>query len=143
MEFNNLREQIVENKNSSTVNLVTSPADLHRLFEHALNSGDLDALVALYAFDAVLMAGSGMAEGINAIRQVLADYVAMEPHIEVTTRRVVEAGDTALLVADWRFRGTARDGGVVSTSGTSIEVARRQPDGSWRYHIDLPYGLGE
>jgi hypothetical protein len=26
--------------------------------------------------------------------------------------------------------------------GTSIEVARRQPDGSWRYLIDLPYGLG-
>jgi hypothetical protein len=84
------------------------------------------------------MAGSGLAEGINAIRQALADYVAMEPNIEVTTRRVVEAGHTALLVADWRFRGTARDGGVVSTSGTSIEVARRQPDGSWRYHIDLP-----
>jgi ketosteroid isomerase-like protein len=89
------------------------------------------------------MAGSGPAEGISAIRQALANYVAMRPNIELKTRRVVEAGDTALLVADWRFRGTARDGGTVSRFGTSIEVARRQPDGSWRYHIDLPYGVGE
>ncbi len=49
--------------------------------------------------------------------------------------------DTALLVADWRFHGTAADGSDVATSGTSIEVARRQPDGNWRYLIDLPYGL--
>ena len=95
-----MSNQIVENEKSSSVKLGKSPDDLHRLFEQALNSGDLDALVALYAFDGVLMAGSGLAEGINAIRQVLADYVAMEPNIELTTRRIVEAGDTALLVAD-------------------------------------------
>jgi len=53
----------------------------------------------------------------------------------------VQAGDTALLVADWRFHGTAADGSDVATSGTNIEVARRQPDGNWRYLIDLPYGL--
>ena len=138
-----MSNQIVENEKSSSVMLGKSPDDLHRLFEQALNSGDLDALVALYAFDGVLMAGSGLAEGISAIRQVLADYIAMKPNIELRTRRVVAAGDTALLVADWRFRGTTCEGGNVLTSGTSIEVARRQPDGSWRYYIDLPYGLGE
>jgi uncharacterized protein (TIGR02246 family) len=125
------------------MNLVRSPGDLHRFFVQALNSGDLDGLVALYAIDGFLLASSGPAEGISAIRQVLADYVAMRPNIELETRRVLEVGDTALLLAHWRFRGTARDGGHVSTSGTSIEVARRQADGSWRYQIDLPYGLGE
>jgi len=65
----------------------------------------------------------------------------MKPTIQLTTRRVVQAGDTALLGADWRFHGTAADGSDVATSGTSIEVARRQPDGNWRYLIDLPYGL--
>ena len=65
----------------------------------------------------------------------------MKPTIELTTRRVVQEGDTALLMADWRFQGTTSDGRSVSASGTSIEVARRQSDGSWRYLIDLPYGL--
>jgi ketosteroid isomerase-like protein len=124
------------------VNSAELPEDLHKLFEQTLNSGDLDALVALYALDGFLMARSGPARGISAIRKALAAYVAMKPTILLTTRRIVQAGDTALLVADWRFHGTTSDGGNVSTSGTSIEVVRCQPDGSWLYFIDLPYGLG-
>ena len=124
------------------VNSAASPEDLHKLFVQALNSGDLDALVALYAFDGFLMARSGPARGISAIRKALAEYVAMKPTIQLTTRRVVRVEDTALLMADWQFHGTAADGGDLSTSGTSIEVARRQPDRTWRYLIDLPYGLG-
>ena len=124
------------------MNSVASPGDLHKLFEQALNSGDLDALVALYASDGFLMARSGPARGISEIRKALAEYVAMKPTIQLTTRRVVQAGDTALLMADWRFRGTTSDGRNVSTSGTSIEVARRESDRSWRYFIDLPSGLG-
>lgn len=100
-----------------------SPEDLHKLFKQMLNSGDIDALVDLYAVDGFLMARGAPARGSSTIRQELAKYVAMKPTIQRATRRVVQAGDTAL------------------TSGTSIEVARRQPDGSWRYVIDLPFGL--
>src|SRR6266581_7725686 len=132
----------VETACGQHVNSATSPEDLHKLFVQALNSGDLDGLVGLYAFDGFLMARSGPARGISAIRKALAEYVAMKPTIQLTTRRVVQAGDTALLGTDWRFHGTAADGGDVSTSGTSIEVAHRQPEGSWCYLIDLPYGLG-
>ena len=119
-----------------------SPEDLHKLFVQMLNSGDIDALADLYAVDGFLMARGTPARGIGAIRQMLAEYVAMKPTIQLATRRVVQARDTALLLADWQFHGTTGDGGHVSTSGTSIEVARRQPDGSWRYVIDLPFGQG-
>jgi len=61
------------------VNSAASPEDLHKLFVQALNSGDLDALVALYALDGFLMARSGPARGIGAIRKALAEYVAMKP----------------------------------------------------------------
>jgi ketosteroid isomerase-like protein len=123
------------------VSAARAPEDLHKLFAQGLNSGDLDALVALYAFDGFLMTRGGPARGIGAIRGALAEYVAMSPTIQLTTRKVVQVEDTALLVGDWRFHGAAADGSDVSTSGSSIEVARRQPDGSWRYLIDLPYGL--
>ena len=92
-----------------------APEDLHKLFATALNSGDLDALVALYTSDGFLMARSGPARGISAIRKALADYVAMKPTIQLTTRRIVQVEDTALLVADWRFHGTTSDGGNVCT----------------------------
>ena len=123
------------------MNSAASPEDLHKLFAKTLNSGDLDALVSLYALDGFLMTRCGPARGIRAIRSALADYVAMNATIQLTTRTVVQMEDTALLMADWQLHGTARDGGTVSTSGTSIEVARRQSDGSWRYFIDLPNGL--
>ena len=103
-----------------------APEDLHKFFATALNSGDLDALVALYAFDGFLMARSGPVRGIRAIRNALAEYVAMKPAIQLRTRKVVQVEDTALLMADWQFHGTARDGGRASTSGTSIEVAHRE-----------------
>jgi len=132
----------VETTSGQHVNSAASPGDLHKLFEQALNSGDLDAFVALYASDGFLMARSGPARGISEIRKALAEYVAMKPTIQLTTRRVVQVGGTALLMADWGFHGTTSDGRNVSTSGTSIEVARRESDGSWRYFIDLPDGLG-
>ena len=47
------------------MNSAESPEDLHKLFEQTLNSGDLDALVALYALDGFLMARSGPARGIS------------------------------------------------------------------------------
>ena len=103
---------MVQINQSSGVNLAEGPEGLHKLFAQALNSGDLDALVALYALDRFLMARSVSAQG------------------------------KAVLSANWRFHGTTTDGGDVSSPGTSIEVARREPDGSWRYLIDLPYGLG-
>ena len=53
------------------MNLAEGPEDLHKLFAQALNSGDLDALVALYALDGFLMARSGSVQGIGAIRQAL------------------------------------------------------------------------
>jgi uncharacterized protein (TIGR02246 family) len=132
--------QITVQSNQSGVNSIASPEDLHKLFEQALNSRDLDALAALYASDGFLMARSGPAQGISEIRKALAEYVAMKPTIQLTTRTVVQAGDIALLMADWQFHGTTSNGGM-STSGTSIEVARLQSDGSWRYFIDLPNGL--
>ena len=74
------------------VNSAASPEDLHKLLVQALNSGDLDALVALYALDGFLMARSGPARGLGAIRRALAEYVAMKPTLQLTTRRVVQAG---------------------------------------------------
>jgi ketosteroid isomerase-like protein len=133
---------MVQRNPRNSVNLAKGPEDLHKRFAQALNSGDLDALVALYAFDGFLKTRSGSAQGIGPIGQALAKYVAMKPTIQLTTHSMMQVGDTALLSANWRFHGTTTKGGDVSSSGTSIEVARRQPDGSWRYLIDLPYGLG-
>ena len=86
MESMQRKKVAVETTSGQHVNSAASPGDLHKLFVEALNSGDLDALVALYAFGAFLMARSGPARGISAIRKALADYAAMKPTIQLTTR---------------------------------------------------------
>lgn len=48
------------------------------------------------------------------------------------------AGDVALLSNRWHMTLGPSDGERAGLEGTSTEVARRQPDGSWRYVIDDP-----
>ena len=118
------------------------PEDLHPLFAEALNTGDIDGLSALYDPRGFLLAERGVpARGGSQIRAALARYLATDSKIELTTRSVIRAGDTALLIGDWKFRRVTDTGEQVFTAGTSVEVVRLQPDGSWRYLIDLPYGL--
>src|SRR5438874_8551936 len=73
------------------------------------------------------MARSGPARGISAIRKALTEYVAMEPTIQLTTRRVVQAGNTALLVADWRFHGTATRRRSTASNAFAASTAQSTP----------------
>jgi ketosteroid isomerase-like protein len=102
------------------------PEDLARFFVERANAGDLDGLVALYEPHAVLTFPAGhVASGAQAIRAVyerlLADRPALTP------------GDQqpALINGDLALTSTRLDGG-----GITVEVARRQPDGTWLWAID-------
>ena len=90
--------------------------------EDAFLTGDAEALSGMFAEGAVLAVGEGRdaargSEEIGRLTSALCDggrtYVA-EP------RRVVQARDTALVLAD-----------------RAISVARRGRDGTWRYTIAL------
>jgi ketosteroid isomerase-like protein len=119
-----------------------SPEQLHPLFAEALNRGDADALAALYADDACLWARNDEpVRGTSQRGALLAGYCAMKATMQITTRKSMIVGDTALLMSDWRMTGTAADGSPIDASGTSVEVAKRGPDGAWRYLIDLPHGI--
>ena len=108
-----------------------SPEELHPLYAELVMRGDLDGLVDLYEDGAVFKGG-------QTIRDQLGAWLARRPTFVTHTRAVVTSGDIALLASDWRITTTADDGEHVVSSGTSVEVARRQGDGTWRYVIDEP-----
>ena len=117
------------------------PEDLHRLFAEPLNAGDADAGMALYEPGASLVPQPGqVATGTEAIRAALDGFLALKGTVSVETRRVLAVGDLALLYGQWRLTGTAPDGSALHLGGRDVEVARRQPDGTWLYVIDDPYG---
>lgn len=60
--------------------------------------------------------------------------------VSVCPRHVYRSGELALLIIDWVIDGTDREGRAVHVEGTATDVARRGPDGRWRYVIDNPFG---
>jgi len=112
---------------------VQDPSELNATFSALFNSGDVDALADLYEKDAVSHSPEGLVTGRDAIRAQYADKVAESVRIEAPARQIITSGDIALIVTDWRF--TEADG---DSTGVSVEVARRQPDGTWQYIIDQP-----
>jgi ketosteroid isomerase-like protein len=105
-----------------------TPEDLGRLFVQRFNAGDVNGLVALYEPNAVLALPDGQAAaGVDRILEAHQRLAADTPMIEpATERRTIRSGDLALTSTQ------LADGTV------TVEVARRQPDGSWRWVIDQP-----
>lgn len=106
--------------------IATRPNELEQLFVTRANAHDIDGLVALYECDAVLKAGDGeIVAGCDALRRFFADYLAGRPALSRSKQfAAVSSGDLALTAS-------RHDNGDVS-----VEIARRQPDGSWRWVVD-------
>jgi uncharacterized protein (TIGR02246 family) len=119
-----------------------SPEEVDPLFAQALNAGDIDALMALYEPQASLMPAPGkVVVGTAAIREALAAFLAGRPNITLSQRLVSRADDLALVTSKWELSMTGADGQRSTMNGQSVEVVRRQADGSWRFAIDMPFGV--
>jgi uncharacterized protein (TIGR02246 family) len=120
----------------------TTPADVITSFADALHYGRLDDALALYEPDAVFIPqpGAEPLHGHDAIRQALAGFAALRPTLIPDIRKVVQAGDIATVLNAWKLDGTGPDGAPLHLSGTSADVLRRRPDGTWGLLIDDPWG---
>jgi uncharacterized protein (TIGR02246 family) len=117
----------------------TTPEALMRSFTDRVHARDLDGLVALYEPAAVFEPQPGvLVEGREAIRQALAELLALRPTMVAETVQVLQADDVALVINEWTMTGTAPDGSEVRQGGRSADVVRRQPDGGWLVLVDKP-----
>ena len=113
-----------------------SPEEVDALFEKALNAGNLEGLVALYEPDATLISQPGHeAKGHDAIREALSPLVAGKAQIDLKVEKTVRSGEElAATYGVWTMKA-----GDQEISGKTIEVVRRQPDGTWLFVIDDPF----
>lgn len=95
-----------------------TPEELETLFEDALVIGDRAALTRLFEAGATLAAGDERPARGEAIPRLALTTWSGERTYVAHPRRVVVARDIALVVAEW-----------------SVNVARRDRDGAWRYTI--------
>lgn len=107
-----------------------TPEDLTRLFVERANAGDADGLAALYAPDAVMAFPPGsVTVGRDAIKGICEQMLqhAPRPFRAEDPLPTLRYGDLALTST------RAADG-----TGGRVQVAARQPDGSWLRIIDRP-----
>ncbi|HZU18471.1 MAG TPA: SgcJ/EcaC family oxidoreductase [Candidatus Dormibacteraeota bacterium] len=105
------------------------PEELSQRFVEQARAGDAEGLAELYAPDAVLAYPPGQVTvGREAIRAVfermLTQGISFEVEEPLPTLRYGDLALTSTRSAD--------------DTGTRVQVARRQPDGSWLRIIDRP-----
>ncbi|MFI6056302.1 alpha/beta fold hydrolase [Streptomyces violascens] len=122
---------------------VDDPALLPLAFQDALNAHDADRVLALYGEGAVMRTVAGeVIRGSAALRAEVEGMIAAAPCIANSVRHVVAGSDTALVVVDWSLSLAGAGGERVGACGTAVNVAARSPDGTWRFAILNPGGLG-
>jgi uncharacterized protein (TIGR02246 family) len=114
-----------------------SPKEIDDLFVEYMKNGDLESVLTLYEDDVIFVNREGQPRlGTAALREELASFAANKQQFEFNIRRVVEAGDIALVHNQWQAASPPRP------SGYALEVSRRQPDGTWRWLIGDPFTAG-
>lgn len=118
---------------------ITDPAATNETFARAFNSRTLHNLLALYEPGAVHVGGIGAPpeNGIGQISGALSALLQIPGTMVSINNFCIENAGIALLRADWKLIGA--DGNVVA-SGSTAEIVRKQPDGSWLYVIDHAAG---
>lgn len=118
-----------------------SPENFYELWAEAFNRADLEKLAGLYEEDCALrLPGAGpVIEGKKGLREAFSQFMSLKGRMDFGPVTVIRAGDLALLHAHWSLRGT-EPGRPAQMRGTTADVLRRQPDGSWKAVIDDPDG---
>ncbi len=104
-------------------------------WNQALNSGNPQALAALYTEDAIVSPGNGKTlVGRTEIEGLFQGFV--EAGVHNHTLEIIEVGGSGTLiyqVARWSAQGAAAaDGKTPSFGGITASVLEEGPDGAWR-----------
>jgi len=114
---------------------------MSRAFAEAVEAADLERLLALYDPSIRYVSRKGeVSHGLDAVRAAFRWLGGFVGKVETENQYCIVCGDTALVRAVWRVRGTGADGRMIDSHGLSAEVLRRGADGQWRYIVDHPFG---
>jgi ketosteroid isomerase-like protein len=115
-----------------------SPEEICSLFQQSMAAGDIDGVLSLYDPEAVILDESGeVKKGEEGLKQNLAPLATAKARFDFTVKQVIQTGDIALMHTKWNVSGPQ------TMTVHAIEVARRQPNGTWRWLIGDPFTIGK
>jgi ketosteroid isomerase-like protein len=106
----------------------------------AAKTANVDAWMAFYAADAVVMAPNvRIASDHELVRQTVTDLLAL-PHLWIAWHsikvEVAASGDLAYLIGAYELHYDEARGARVSDRGKLLEIWRKQADGGWKCVVD-------
>lgn len=114
-----------------------NPEEIHRQFIICLLKKDLDGALALYHPAALFVPGPNQdAVSGEAIAAEIQKFMLVAPNMDLVDRSVYLADDICFVAMRWRMKNS--DDGVVYSA---MDTIKRNPDGSWQFLIDNPYGV--
>jgi uncharacterized protein (TIGR02246 family) len=124
-----------------------SPADKASIrsadsaFMAAANAGDAEGMAKVYADDGALLAPNlPPQKGRDAIKAFWGGFLdAYTVRFEVASDTIEGRGDLAYNQGHYRFTAVPKAKGVpgVADEGKFLEILKKQPDGSWKYVLDM------
>ncbi|WP_148685843.1 YybH family protein [Candidatus Nitrosocosmicus hydrocola] len=119
----------------------TTPEGVLNTVVEGINNGDLDSLMKLYEPNACFASEPGqLAKSPESISQCLRVFIDLKGELKLKVKRVLQTSDLALVTTEWSVNGNGPDGNPVYMAAKSADVLRRQPDGTWKFVIDNPWG---
>jgi uncharacterized protein (TIGR02246 family) len=113
---------------------------MQHLFDQWVRSfsvGEIEESVSLYTENGAIYSPYGSpAIGRDEIRRTHKEWMdSGEKNKKITVIEAQSDGDLAYCVATYAGDYPDANGTLITESGTSVNIARRQLDGSWRLHI--------
>jgi ketosteroid isomerase-like protein len=97
-------------------------------------AGDTESLLSLYDPEVTFLnESSELRRGREELRGELGRLAAAKARFDFKVKQIIHAGDIALMHTEWHV-SSPKEMHVYA-----VEVARRQPDGSWAWLIGDPF----
>jgi uncharacterized protein (TIGR02246 family) len=134
-------------RTDSSASAALSPGDeagirsVDSAFVAAANAGDAEGMAAAYADQAALLAPNlPPQKGRAAIKAFWGGFLdAYSVRFEVVSDTIEGRGDLAYNLGHYRFTAVPKAKGAagVADEGKFVEILKKQPDGSWKYMLDM------
>jgi uncharacterized protein (TIGR02246 family) len=119
----------------------STPEQAVKELDDAFGRSDLEAVLAFYEDDAVVVVEPGrLARGKDELAKFFSHVFALKGTASQIETKVLESGDIALFTSRWRFAGTTLDGTPFQKESIATSVFRKGLDGNWRMVIDNSHG---
>jgi uncharacterized protein (TIGR02246 family) len=120
------------------------PEDCDRLLMEAMERGDIETTIALYEPEAVLFTEAGdLLKGRDAIRRHNEEFISLKTKTTIHKIETTISGDGSIATTRMKCTSTfldSKSGDQVRLQTSTLEVVRKQSDGTWRFVIDDPFG---